>query len=106
MGPEASAARPLCGLAILCSATSAAFPGNSPKIKGVTAQTPPVLSGAGAEQDAAGATKGAAVAEKGAKIFGGAAREAGQNVPWLINKVKNPNFFYRKRRENANKPRF
>ena len=97
MGPGAPAARPLCGLAILCSATSAAFPGNPPKIKGVTAQTPPVLSGAGAEQGAAGTTKGAAVAEQGAKIFGGAAWEAGQNVPWLINKVKKPQFFLQKK---------
>jgi len=96
LGPEAPAARPLCGLAILCSATSAAFPGNPPKIKGVTAQTPQVLGGAGAEQGAAGATKGAAMAEQGAKIFGGAARETGQNVPCLMKKIKKPPFICRK----------
>ena len=49
----------------------AAYPGNPLKIKGVTAQTPPVLSGTGAEQ--------------GAEIFGGAARGVGQNVPCLPN---------------------
>jgi len=97
LGPEALAARPTWGLEIFYSATSAAYPENHLKIKGVTAQTPPVLSGAGAEQGAAGTTKGAAVAEQGAKIFGGAAWEAGQNVPWLINKVKKPQFFLQKK---------
>jgi len=49
----------------------AAYLRNPLKIKGVTTKTPPVLSGAEAEQ--------------GAEIFGGAAREAGQNVSCLLN---------------------
>ena len=80
MVPGAPAARPHWGVAIFCSATSAAFRGNPPKLKGVTGQTPPVLSGAEAG-------KCGAAAEQGAEIFGGAAREAGQNVPCLANKI-------------------